>query len=121
MTVSSLPLSPLPQSLLPQSLSLQSGAANIDPASYAGVSGPSVNSVLEDFEGIFVSMMLKEMRKSVGQGFFGDDKADAIGGLFDMTLGEQIARNGGLGIAAALSRYQEVAETTETSGLSTVD
>ncbi len=112
MNVSSLPLSPLPQAPLPLS-----AAANAGSGGDAGVSGPPIDSVLKEFEGVFVSMLLKEMRKTVGKGFFGGDKADAIGGLFDMTLGEEISRNGGLGIAAALSRYQEIAATTDTHQL----
>ncbi len=112
MNISTLPLSPLPQAPLPLS-----PAANAGPAAGAGISAPPVDSVLKEFEGVFVSMMLKEMRKTVGKGFFGGDKADAIGGLFDMTLGDEISRNGGLGIAAALSRYQEVAATTDTNRL----
>lgn len=90
----------------------------VDPtelASRAEVSGPSMDAALQEFEGIFVSMMLKEMRKSVGEGFFGGDKADAIGGLFDMTIGEELGRSGGLGIADALARYQQVTATMETS------
>jgi len=87
---------------------------NFDLTSRADVSGPSMDAALEKFEGLFISMMLKEMRKSVGKGFFGSDKADAIGGLFDMTLGEELGRHGGLGIAAALNRYREVAASTDT-------
>lgn len=83
----------------------------IDRTSGPDAPGPAMDAALEKFEGLFISMMLKEMRKSVGEGFFGGDKADAIGGLFDLTLGEELGRYGGLGIAAALNRYREVAES----------
>ncbi|MGD9857825.1 MAG: rod-binding protein [Planctomycetaceae bacterium] len=86
---------------------------DINALSQADVSGPAFESAVQEFEGIFISMMLKEMRKTVGDGFFGGDKADAIGGLFDMTLGEELGRNGGLGIAAALARYRNVAQSIE--------
>ena len=93
--------------LAPLSLS---SAPTVDRTSVSKLSGPSLESALQDFEAIFVSMLLKEMRNSVGKSFFGDDKADALGGMFDMILGEELSRNGGMGISSALARYREVAE-----------
>ncbi|MBX3436458.1 MAG: rod-binding protein [Planctomycetaceae bacterium] len=85
--------------------------ADVEPMALDEVSGRTYDAAVQQFEGVFISMMLKEMRKTVGDGYFGGDKADAIGGLFDMTLGEELSRNGGLGITAALSRYRDVADS----------
>lgn len=69
--------------------------------------GPSLEAAQEQFEGVFLSLLLKEMRKTVGEGVFGGDAADTIGGLFDLTLGQELGRRGGLGITEALARYQQ--------------
>lgn len=56
--------------------------------------------VASDFESLFASLMLKEMRKSLDPGtLFGGDSADVYGGLFDQFLGQQIADGGGFGLA----------------------
>lgn len=67
----------------------------------------AADKAFEQFEGVFISLMLKEMRKTVGEGHFAGDSSDTLGGLFDMTLGEELSRSGGLGITAALARYQQ--------------
>ncbi len=72
-------------------------------------SGPSLDTAREQFEGVFLSLVLKEMRKTVGEGVFGGDASDTLGGLFDLTLGQELGRQGGLGITDSLARYQQVA------------
>ena len=44
-----------------------------------------------DFEGMFVAMMLKEMRNTLSEGFFGSESSDVFGGMFDQYMGEHIA------------------------------
>jgi len=57
-------------------------------------------NVGEQFESLFVSMMLKEMRQSMSEdGLFAGDSSDVYGGLFDMFLGQHIATQGAFGIA----------------------
>lgn len=52
------------------------------------------------FEGLLTSMLLKQMRQTLsGEGLFPGDSSDTYGGMFDMYLGDFIARNGGLGLA----------------------
>jgi Rod binding domain-containing protein len=59
----------------------------------------------EQFESIFVSMLLKEMRASSSEdGLFAGDSADIYGGMFDMYLGQHIASQGSLGIADMINR-----------------
>lgn len=56
---------------------------------------------VREFEALFVSMMIKEMRQSGAQeGLFAGDKSDTYGGMFDMFMGRHIAEGGGLGLAS---------------------
>lgn len=60
----------------------------------------SPEKVAQDFESVFASMILKEMRKSLEPGsLFGEDSSDVYGGLFDQFLGQHISEAGGFGLA----------------------
>ncbi len=62
--------------------------------------GAGGQDVGEQFESLFVSMMLKEMRQSMSEdGMFAGDNSDVYGGLFDMFLGQHIASQGAFGIS----------------------
>jgi peptidoglycan hydrolase FlgJ len=50
------------------------------------------------FEGMLVSMLIKQMRQSLDGTMFGKDSGDVIGGLFDHYMGEHISQSGGFGI-----------------------
>ena len=66
-------------------------------------SNDQLTKVATDFESLFASQLLKEMRKSLDSGtMFGSDSADVYGGMFDMFLGKQMAQNGGFGLAKML-------------------
>jgi Rod binding domain-containing protein len=56
------------------------------------------------FEGLLASMLLSEMRKTLPSGsFFGDAPgADLFDGLLDQTLGDELAEQGGFGLAASV-------------------
>lgn len=59
----------------------------------------SATQVAQDFESVFASMMLKEMRQSLEPGtLFGEDSGDVYGGLFDRHFGEQLTKGEGLGM-----------------------
>ena len=54
-------------------------------------------------EGMFVSVLIKTMRQTIdGEGLFPGDSSDVLGGLFDQTMADHIAGNGGLGLAQFL-------------------
>ncbi|MFO0968401.1 MAG: hypothetical protein U0793_22835 [Gemmataceae bacterium] len=56
-------------------------------------------------EGVFVSLLLKQMRESLEPGaMFGGDSGDVLGGLFDMTLGQHLGKTGMLGIGNLLKK-----------------
>ena len=64
---------------------------------------PSLD-VGQQFESVFVSMLLKEMRATSSEdGLFAGDNADVYGGMFDMFLGQHIASQGAFGIAELLN------------------
>ena len=65
-----------------------------------GLDLEKMKAVGEDFESVFISMMLKEMRNSLeGGGFFGEESSDTFGGMFDMFIGKHVASTTPLGIA----------------------
>ena len=66
----------------------------------------SVAHVARDFESMFVSLILKEMRQTLEPGaMFGEDNSDSYGSLFDMYMGQHIAKAGGFGIAEMVRHY----------------
>lgn len=75
--------------------SLVRGADNAD--------GKGLDSVATEFESLFLSMMMKEMRSSLGDdSLFGGESSDVYGGMFDMMLGQSMAESQPLGIARLL-------------------
>lgn len=68
----------------------------------------AVERAAADFEAMFVSLLLKEMRQTLEPGtLFGGDIGDAYGGLFDLYLGKHLAQAGGLGVAEMVRHYLE--------------
>ncbi len=62
-----------------------------------------IGRVAKDFESLFASQMLKEMRKTLDpETMFGSDSGDVYGGLFDQFVGQQMAQGGGFGLAKML-------------------
>ena len=62
-----------------------------------------ISQVASDFESLFASQMLKEMRKTLDpETMFGGDSGDVYGGMFDQFVGQQIAQSGGFGLAKML-------------------
>ncbi len=56
-----------------------------------------------EFEALFASMMVTEMRKTMPEGFFGDAAgSDVYGQWFDRHMGEALARDDALGLAGML-------------------
>ena len=58
-----------------------------------------VRKVIEEFEGVFMSMMIKQLRETdSGEGFFPGDQSDTYGGMFDMFMGQHLARGAQTGL-----------------------
>lgn len=76
-----------------------------------------IDKVAQDFESTFFSLLLKELRESLEpETLFPQDTGDVLGSLFDMFIGQHLAKAGSLGIGAmvkkqlmAMQRSQEAA------------
>jgi len=68
-----------------------------------------------EFEAVFLSMMLKEMRNSLeGGGFFGEESSDTYGGMFDLFIGKHLAEATPLGInELLLQQYTKAQPATD--------
>ena len=87
--------------------------------SEAGKSGDASRqqheSLGKEFESVFVSMLLKEMRLSLDEGFFGGEETDSFGGMFDLFVGQHLSQTSPLGIANMLTdQYDRGRSTSET-------
>lgn len=81
-----------------------------------------VRKVIEEFEGVFMSMMIKQLRETDnGEGFFPGDHSDTYGGMFDMFMGQHLARGSQTGLeklfesATAKNQLEEYATRGQSS------
>jgi Rod binding domain-containing protein len=83
-----------------ESIATASGnVTQTDPASSDSPKSTKAEKAIKDFESLFMSMMIKEMRQtSSGEGLFPGDASDTYGGMFDMFLGKELAEGKGLGL-----------------------
>lgn len=72
------------------------------PLSSASVQGASQGAEPPNFESLLLSMMVKEMRQSMGSDLFPGDESDILGSLFDMHLGEHMSQFAQLGLNESL-------------------
>ena len=83
----------------------------LDPVTRLGdASRPPADAELEavgtQFESVFMSLMISEMREATETGMFEGEGSDTFGGLFDMFMGQHLAQAGGIGIKQMLiQRY----------------
>ena len=74
-------------------------AVSKGPGSGNSVKSDRAQEAIEKFEGLFMSMMIKQLREtSSGEGLFPGDASDTYGGMFDMFLGDHLASAGSIGI-----------------------
>jgi murein DD-endopeptidase MepM/ murein hydrolase activator NlpD len=72
------------------------------------------------FEAMFTRMLLKEMRESMPEdGMFSSKEMSMFMGMLDEHLAEELARQGGLGLAKGMKSYMQTA--TETTAPKTRD
>ena len=59
-----------------------------------------VQKAIKDFEAVFLSMMIKEMRQTDSEdgGLFPGDPSDTFGGMFDTFMGQELAAGKGVGM-----------------------
>lgn len=93
--ISSLPVSSSPFDVAANSVADRLRTGGLD----------AVGKVAKDFESLFVSIVLKEMRQTLGPGsLFGNDTGDINGSLFDMFMGKHLVDAGGFGVARTLEK-----------------
>jgi Rod binding domain-containing protein len=81
--------------------------SSIDTASLGVPSNRNAADVAESFESVFASMLVKELRNTLSEGFFGSESSDVFGGLFDLHMGQAMTEGRGLGIKQlVLSQWQ---------------
>lgn len=72
----------------------------------------------KEFEAMFLSLLLKEMRQSLESGgLFPGDTGDVQGGLFDLFMSNHLADAGGVGMAAAILKQIQLDKNADASGL----
>lgn len=105
---------------IPTSISL---SQNLE-SSVQGLDRSSGNSriddVAKDFESVFLSLLLKEMRNTLDPedgGLFGSEGSDTLGGMFDMFMSEHLAGSQPLGIATAIKGYLSNAPSNISSNI----
>ena len=67
-----------------------------------------IRETAQEFEGVFIGMLLKAMRTSVGSGglFKNGMDTQTYRDMFDQEVGRQIAKGGGIGLAQLILRDQ---------------
>ena len=112
-------------SLLAQPLPLsESHPTSHTSAGKAKLDAQDPEKVAKDFESVFASMLLKEMRNTLEPGvLFSGDSGDVYGGLFDQFMGQHMSESGGLGLSnmirQALSRPMAVQNESSVSQVTT--
>ena len=73
-----------------------------------GTSDQQAEKMGAEFESVFISLLLKEMRNTLDKGeggLFGSEQSDTFGGMFDQFMGQHLASASPLGIADAIKGY----------------
>ena len=97
---------------VPMSFSLGENVEALSNRLHAG-DAESLQQTAVEFESLFVSLLLKEMRQSLdGDGLFAGDQSDAYGGLFDMFLGRELGRTGSFGVSRMVAQYLQTQATS---------
>ena len=70
----------------------------------------------EEVEGVFATMLVKEMAKTLSGGsFFGSTPgADVYDGIFEQALGQELARSSGLGLKSQIAAQLKLRHQAET-------
>lgn len=83
----------------------------------ARLENADVETVAREFESLFASMLVKEMRSTLGEGLFGEGPgADTYSGWFDQHVGQAIAETRALDLAGLLRAGLPQAKPEATEG-----
>jgi peptidoglycan hydrolase FlgJ len=80
--------------------------------------GGRIRETAQEFEGVFIGMVLKAMRASVGSGglFKNGMDTQTYRDMFDQEVGRQIAKGGGIGLAQLVLRDQALRQAVVNDG-----
>lgn len=81
----------------------------------SGLHAPSPEDAAKAFESLFASILLKEMRNSLSEGFFGSEKSDVLGGMFDQYMGQAMTEGQGIGIRQMVLKHSQLNQLTPES------
>eukprot|EP01047_Picozoa_sp_COSAG01_P002841 COSAG01_NODE_79_length_28055_cov_139.091894_3_plen_138_part_00 len=76
----------------------------------AEIKNEAIEKAASEFESVFLSLMLKEMRNTLDSdegGLFGGDGSDTYGGMFDMFMGQHLSESRPLGIGDTIKAHLE--------------
>lgn len=78
---------------------LEQASETMRSAAATGTSSPGeTKGEVPNFESLLFSMLVKEMRQSMGSEMFAGDNGDILGSMFDMHLGDHMAQFARLGM-----------------------
>lgn len=76
--------------------------------------GENREAAAKKLEALFATMLVREMRKSLPKGFFGDGPgADTFNGWFDQKLGQSLSDSGALDLAGQISVSLQAKEAAQ--------
>ena len=76
----------------------------------------SLSQVAQQFESIFINMMLQSMRKATERsGLMDSDAAQTYESMFDQELALHLSEQGGFGVAEALERQMQMNQSRKRS------
>jgi Rod binding domain-containing protein len=108
----SISLNPTPQVV--DTVKAGTSAERKPPAAEESQKSARAHAAVEKFEGLFMSMIIKQLREtSFGDGLFPNDASDTYGGMFDMFMGDHLAESADLGVerlfrsSAAMKQLEE--------------
>lgn len=92
-----------------------SGTAAVDDSRRANKA--NLEKAAQQFEAVFLNMMLKEARKaSLGDGMFDSESTKTFRDMQDNRISQEMARHGTLGIAKAMVAFMERAQPLAVHG-----
>lgn len=78
-----------------------------------------VQKAIKDFEAVFLSMMIKELRQTDSEdgGLFPGDASDTFGGMFDNFMGQELAAGRGIGMQSLFQSSNVVSQLEKGTGI----
>jgi Rod binding domain-containing protein len=115
-----------PTSAAAESVKTGNAAQTLKADSVKSAKSEKAEQAIEKFEGMFMSMILKELRQTgTGEGFFPGDHSDTYGGMFDMFVGDHLAKTSDTGLeqlfrsSAAIKQLEDHVNGTASTSDST--